>query len=1670
MSHRLLRVLLTLCLILSVWLSSSANAQDEFPVKIQNTSLVRGPVEDPSAVLWLQLNRALGEPFSVLVVADEKEVTAEFPGNEAGLSALVPVLLSGIKDNRDAIEVRVSETTDGGLISHGTMHDCSPPDRDWVLHFIPGFHYDPVWWNTQAHYTETGRYMDAHVGPGLTLVGEYLNMLGTDADYKVAFHQLPYLKTFLEAKPGRADELIAAIRSGRAAAVGGTYNELSTTLVSAESCARNAAYGTLFQREILGGSADVFWQCDVFGHDPSFPSLMAASGHRAGVFGRGPFHQWGAPRDQVNFPSEFLWMSPDGQSILTHYMTGHYGYAYEKFASGKNESPEDPVLRELLIAEMFEDLKRVALTHHVLLPMHMDFVRPLRDLGDVVREWNDAYLSPRAVIGTGETFFSKVREEVEERNIVLTTITRDMNPIYTGCPVSLADLKLAQRACEVALRDAEVFATVASLEGASYPSLALDRGWRQVLFNSHHDGVTGSQSDQVYLDTLASYRDALELATEVRDRSLDYLGKKVKTVSISLAGVDGSPGSLLAWNSLGHRRDGWIEVADERGVKRSVLVTGVPAVGYRSYQLPRSTTGSIASADPLRLENEHLLVILDPAKGGTIKSIVHKKTGREILTGPGNDVVLVEEYATLPGHGEGPWHLSPTGKRRPGTSVLATVDPIDPDRPYQRVITGSYPEFEKRQVIELLPGSERLEFTTEILNWTGRDQLLRIEFPLNVPGARPVFETAAAVIGRPFARDRNAAEDPWSLDQTCWHWIDLGTTCTVEVVSEDGREKPYRRALGVGEIVIGKDAPSIRLEEAGKLAEALVRNGVTTTTTVDTDRRYGDLAYDSNLPDFRIYLGTPGEHELLRGEDKRTDCFYLEREGHLPVLFLPPVALDNLCLQLEREHRIVIPSNRARFEGKRGATVDPFGVALFNAGSVSARVNEDSVLGLNLMRSSTGWPSGIWIDPPIKRLPDGAPYGTMHGSHRFRYGLMPHTGDYRTADLASHGQSFNHSIHARMEPGHKGSLPLSTSFFEVEGDGVLLTALKPLGLGEARWRTSSNEGEGGSRTVVVRLWNGSGRTVLASLRSRYSIRSAFVGNLLEERQSRIELARGEVDVQLGPHETKTLLLEVGAKDFDRLAPSLDPTREDTSPSAYWLENLGEGVTGNGILSVVPEEREVSLKDSEFILPVRVLNQRRDGSLSVQLTVESWDKLGIKLNPSSLEIPAGEVGVATLTLPPGSEVFKGSHLVSIFAKSEGRRVSGSVWIHGTEGKGTEGEGGPGQELTVETPQQVVSEGGALTAILRNHSQGPISCVATWLTPFRLFEAVSRWRTPVVLKAGESVRISAPVKSAVDSFALLKVTYGGRIVFGDPIAVTRDPSSIVLSFGVDRLRLKRDEATRVVVRALSLTGLSQETRVGLECPEGFLSPLDGYNYQWRRSGPDVMEFDFSVTPPEGAVRGTLKAKLESGGVVPVAFTVAPGQVARPGFESVKVDGDHSEWGADEFTRVEGPLSVVRTAVRYSANGLAFAVQVEDDRFVQTKTGAKIWEGDSMQFALSLSPSSALGYGQTDLEYGAALTSRGPVVWCWYAGEDGGTGHLSQAEIQVLRKDDVIFYEMRIPKSALPRVSLSPGTVLGFSYIANDDDGEGYRGATEWTPGMTGGKDSSLFGELVLEKAKD
>src|SRR6202007_2738340 len=104
--------------------------------------------------------------------------------------------------------------------------------------------------------------------------------------------------------------------------------------------------------------------------------------------------------------------------------------------------------------------------------------------------------------------------------------TRDMNPIYTGKDVSYIDTKQANRAAEKAVLDAEKLAAFAGLPaGADYPQAALAKAWVQLVYGAHHDAITGSESDQVYLDLLTGWRDAWGLGRAARDNSLALLSR-----------------------------------------------------------------------------------------------------------------------------------------------------------------------------------------------------------------------------------------------------------------------------------------------------------------------------------------------------------------------------------------------------------------------------------------------------------------------------------------------------------------------------------------------------------------------------------------------------------------------------------------------------------------------------------------------------------------------------------------------------------------------------------------------------------------------------------------------------------------------------------------------------------------------------------------------------------------------------------------------------------------------------------------------------------------------------------------------------------------------------------------------------------------------------------------
>jgi alpha-mannosidase len=504
---------------------------------VASTDLFAGTVRRPLQVIRVTLAgdgsgpARRGGEVTVRVegpgVSTPRPATVEVPEPGGQRTADVPVAVAAPHGPGSRLRVTAIAETPSPPARAELAAQITVAETGWTMWMVSHFHYDPVWWNTQGQFTESRLLLPDEAGQlpaartAFELVRLHLDEARRDPDYKFVLAEIDYLKPHFDAHPEDRADLLAFIASGRVEIVGGSYNEPNTNLTSAESTIRNAVYGLGYQRDVLGADPKTAWMLDAFGHDPGFPGLMAAAGLTESAWARGPFHQWGPNRSvgdntRMQFPSEFEWVSPGGGGLLTAYMPNHYG------AGWVTHEAADLAAAERAAYGQFALLAPVAATRNVLLPVGADHVIPSRWATEIYRDWNGRYVWPRFVTAVPSEFFAAVRADAERRGVWITPQTRDMNPVYPGKDVSYIDTKQAQRAAEIAVEDGERLATLAWLAGAGYPAESLDKAWRQLVFGAHHDAITGTEGDQVYLDLLAGWREAHQRGDDARCAAARY--------------------------------------------------------------------------------------------------------------------------------------------------------------------------------------------------------------------------------------------------------------------------------------------------------------------------------------------------------------------------------------------------------------------------------------------------------------------------------------------------------------------------------------------------------------------------------------------------------------------------------------------------------------------------------------------------------------------------------------------------------------------------------------------------------------------------------------------------------------------------------------------------------------------------------------------------------------------------------------------------------------------------------------------------------------------------------------------------------------------------------------------------------------------------------------------
>ncbi|GAA1645997.1 glycoside hydrolase family 38 C-terminal domain-containing protein [Actinoplanes couchii] len=1264
-------------------------------------------------------------------------------------------------------------------------------DTGWTMWMVSHFHYDPVWWNTQRGFTEVWQQLPdvpkadklrpAFVRTAFDLVRAHLDAARLDEDYRFVLAEIDYLKPYWDVYPEDRADLRRMLSEGRVELVGGMYNEPNTNLTHPESTIRNTALGVEYQRDVLGGDPQTAWMLDVFGHDPAFPGLMADAGLTSNSWARGPFHHIGPRRhtgdmERMQFPSEFEWISPSGRGLLTSYMANHYvaGWDVER-----KETLEEAMAEAY---HQYRELRKVAATRNVMLPVGHDHNIPSKWCTEIHREWAKRYVWPRFRMGIPRDFFDAVRAG----STGFSPQTRDMNPVYTGKDVSYIDTKQAQRAIETIVLDAERLGTLAGLLGTEYPAVALDKAWKLLAYGAHHDAVTGTESDQVYLDLLAGWREAFELGAASRRSAVAGLA--------AAADTRGDGPAVLVANSLSWERGGVVRldldfpapgpsavslgvpaVADAftthadgtlASVSLTALAQSVPSLGYQVWHVGSDTAAAVtgwlpAAGEPV-IANDRFSVRMEH---GALTSILDLRSGRELLRsgGFGDQIVVQEEYPDHPYWGEGPWHLLPKG---PGVSPATAEVRVLHSAVGSRLVASSVlDELRITREVTLYHGSDRIEFRTHVDGSIGQDRLLRVRFDLDVPGALPVSEVGFAAIGRSFGYpELDTAENLWTLDNPAHTWAGLSSTARLRFA--DGTQK----AIGVAEVIGSGDLRDVVV--------ALVQKGVTSTATVPDSHRYGSLDADSNMPDIRIAIGENSFTAAVLAESDPAYTELLATHGHV---FIPAIPVSGTDLRGPRDLPVLIvtdpaslitdlsdavievshphPAARTTASSPGISDFSDFSVAVVNQGTPGFVISHDGSLYVNLMRSCTGWPSGVWIDGPRRTVPDGSGFQLQHWTHTFRYSLVAGEGDWRKAGFVRAGQEANHPLIATVVPATSGDLPPTASLGEVSPPTVVLAALKPE---NHRITTRVYESTGTPAQARIRLHGGLGSpartTVLGKPLPLEPLAMCPGGGPLPDLREPIA-HDGDVVVHLDPADIVTVAAQPAS------AVAVASPVEPVQPifTRYWMHNKGPAPLGG-----LPVTVHIDASGPAARLTVSTSTGPASGEVTLDVPP------GLTVSPSGpfrYDLAAGAHQQFDLTLSGAAE--GGRHLVARIVDPQGQLLEDAVTLSPAEIQA---------DLTPAALTVTPGETATVRLALHNPGAGPLRGEAQLLSPFGTWGdtgdelSIQPWIQGYALQPGESATVEFTVRAAPTArpksewWALARVTALGEVAYTASISLS------------------------------------------------------------------------------------------------------------------------------------------------------------------------------------------------------------------------------------------------------------------------------------------------------------
>ena len=322
----------------------------------------------------------------------------------------------------------------------------------------------------------------------------------------------------------------------------------------------------------------------------------------------------------------------------------------------------------------------------------------------------------------------------------------------------------------------------------------------------------------------------------------------------ALAAFAGAGGDLVACNTVDAARRTVVQLAD------GPVLIDAPAYGLGRLAEPAAAVNLVQSEHGFVLSNGVLRAEL--GRDGSLRSLVHRATGRETLAGPANVLELYDDRPTVfEAWDVDPFHLETRSVCPPASSCeVSSEHPLRVEVAFTRVIGSSS---SMRQVVRLDADARRLEFHCTI-DWREDRRFLKVLFPVAVSAPRATYEMQFGVVERPTHystsfdlaqfevpahRFADLGEHGFGvalLSASTYGWSTFGSQMRMSLLRSPRWPDPTAD-LGEHEISYAIFPHEGSWQEAGVTREALLFNAPLVTTTGAAAPRAFLSCDDSNL-------------------------------------------------------------------------------------------------------------------------------------------------------------------------------------------------------------------------------------------------------------------------------------------------------------------------------------------------------------------------------------------------------------------------------------------------------------------------------------------------------------------------------------------------------------------------------------------------------------------------------------------------------------------------------------------------------------------------------------------------------------------------------------------------------------------------------------------------------